>query len=380
MKSSEALPVPPVVQLCRLPMLLMTIGVMLLTYCVWPSAVDAGSARDRSSERGKTVQKKTVFKKAQKKVIKKSDPRKVSKAASLHKSRAKQKARLRERGKKGVQQARKSVQAKAFYCINAANNEILMARNADKQLPVASLTKLVTALVVLDHAPFTRELTVPDHIGKVPKSVVGLKPGDRLSFSELLHGLLIGSGNDCAETLACAFPGGKSAFVKAMNRKARSLGTHRTVFYTPSGLDRRVVVEQDGKKTVKVDSNASTAREISVIARAAFSHPTIRKICQKKSYVLRSENTNRVYVVRNTNKLLRDNLPLIGGKTGYTSRAGHCLASEFATRKAIFVIVVLGSPDHFRDTRLVYHKALKEVAKGATAQAPLFKRVAYQAD
>ena len=265
--------------------------------------------------------------------------------------------------------ARKVVQAKAFYCIDLKRNHILMARNPDKRLPVASLTKLVTALVTLEHMPLKRKLIVPDHIRKVPKSVVGLKPGDRISVEELLHGLLISSGNDCAETLACAYPGGKARFVRAMNQKAKSLGATSTFFYTPSGLDWKVA----GKKDGEVHSNLSTARDISRIARVAFSNAKIRSICRKKAHVLPSAKSRRGYAVRTTNKLLRDNLPVIGGKTGYTSRAGHCLATELApSRKDVFLIVVLGSPNHFRDTRLVYRKALAETRK--TGRAVSVKR------
>ena len=90
------------------------------------------------------------------------------------------------------------------------------------------------------------------------------------------------------------------------------------------------------------------------IARIAFSNKTIRSISLKKSHIIASNMHKTGYHVKTTNKLLRDNLPLIGGKTGYTSRAGHCLASEFISGHDIVLIVVLGSPDHFRDTRLVY--------------------------
>ncbi|MBI5250055.1 MAG: D-alanyl-D-alanine carboxypeptidase [Desulfomonile tiedjei] len=244
--------------------------------------------------------------------------------------------------------------------MNLRSNETLLARNVDQQLPVASLTKLVTAMVALDHWAQDRKITVPDHIRTIPKSVVGLKAGDELTLQDLLHGLLIGSGNDCAETIACDFPGGRQKFVAAMNKKVRSMGMRKTFFYTPSGLDKKNANGSDD--SVNVDSNVSTAREIGAIARAAFSNTVIRSVCLKKSHVLAGVK-DKSYTVRTTNKLLRDNLPLVGGKTGYTSRAGHCLATEFTPGRNVLLIVVLGSPDHFRDTRLVYHKALKEANK-----------------
>lgn len=262
--------------------------------------------------------------------------------------------------KKKPKPASRGVEAKAVYCVNLRSNQTLLARNADQQLPIASLTKLVTALVAMEQLPLDKKVTVPDHIKTIPKTVVGLQAGDSVSVIDLLHGLLIGSGNDCAETLACAVPGGRKSFIAAMNKKVKSMGARRTVFYTPSGLDLKIPCAKNDKKKVDVDSNVSTAREIATIASTAFSNTAIRSICLKKHHVLASSLKPGGYSVKSTNKLLRDNLPLVGGKTGYTARAGHCLATEFTPGKNVFLIVVLGSPDHFRDTRLVYHKALKE--------------------
>lgn len=285
-----------------------------------------------------------------------------SRSRTIHKKIAPKKDVIKKKPKKRVP-ATQSVQAKAVYCINVAKNETLVSRNPDQRLPVASLTKLVTALVALEHFSPAQKITVPDEIKNTPKSVVGLKPGDKITCMDLLHGLLIGSGNDCAETLAAAFPGGRKKFVQAMNKKSRELGTRKTIFYTPSGLDRKTTSHEDGKTAVEVDSNQSTAREIALIARAAFANETVRLICMKKSHVISSAMKDEGYPVRTTNKLLRDNLPLAGGKTGFTVRAGHCLATEFRPGRNVLLIVVLGSPDHFKDTRLVYRKALKEASK-----------------
>ncbi|MGC8906663.1 MAG: D-alanyl-D-alanine carboxypeptidase family protein [Desulfomonilaceae bacterium] len=260
---------------------------------------------------------------------------------------------------KRVKASGQSIHAKAFYCVDPLTNRIILERNADEQLPVASLTKLVTAMVILEHLPLDTKVRVPDHIKTVPKTVIGLKPGDRLSVEDLLHGLLIGSGNDCAETLACAFPGGKEKLVKAMNKKVRSLGFTHTKFYTPSGLDKKTGAEHSAKQAENVECNVSTAKEMAQIARVAFTNTIIRMISVKKGYVLKGENGHS-YPVRTTNKLLRDDLPVYGAKTGFTSRAGHCLASEFRRGKSALLIVVLGSPNHFRDTKVAYRIALKK--------------------
>ncbi len=257
------------------------------------------------------------------------------------------------------EQTKRGVDARAVYCVNLTDNETLMARNPDRQLPVASLTKLVTALVVLDHMPLNKKVKLPSRLPKTPKSVIGLKPEDELTVNDLLHGLLMGSANDCAEVLATAFPKGRDRFIAQMNKKARSLGAKKTVFYTPSGLDKKMAVKTKvsmGKSKINTRSNVSTAREIAHIAQVAFSNRTIRDICLKKRYVMASAEQKGGYPVKNTNKLLRENLPVTGGKTGFTNRAGHCLVTKFAPGKEKLLIVVLGSRDHFKDTRLVYDK------------------------
>jgi D-alanyl-D-alanine carboxypeptidase len=316
-------------------------------------AMEGLSASPRTSKRS-AVQQEVAKKKPAKRTVAK---KKIAKQAA--------------KKKKNTRRTSRTVQAKAAYCVNLANQETLLARNADKPMPVASLTKLVTALVTLDRMQLDRKVTVPDHIKKVPKTVVGLKPGDMLTVNDLLHGLLIGSGNDCAETLACAYPGGKSQFLRAMNKKVRELGTTHTVFYTPSGLDRKVAAK-DGDATEEADSNLSTAREMARISRAAFANNIIKSICLKKFHVLAGNDGSKKYRVSNTNKLLRDRLPLAGGKTGFTCRAGHCLATAFNPGRNNFLIVVLGSPDHFGDTRLIYRDALKASLK-STKKVPVIR-------
>ncbi|MFA6221914.1 MAG: serine hydrolase [Desulfomonilaceae bacterium] len=290
--------------------------------------------------------------------------------------KVKKKSSIKPSRTKYIKPVSPGVQAKAAYCVNLANNQTLISKNADQKLPIASLTKMVTALLTLDHMPLDREITIPDHIKTVPKSVVGLKPGDTLTVKDLLHGMLISSGNDCAEALACAFPGGKTKFIQALNQKAKSIGAVHTQFFTPSGLDKKLGSATKDDKEPESEANVSTAREIATIARIAFSNLTIRTICQKKSYVLASKLNPKGYAIRNTNKLLRDNLPVVGGKTGFTCRAGHCLASEFTPGKNVFVIVVLGSPNHFRDTRLLYHKAIKETSASKSVSVDSSPKVA----
>lgn len=279
-----------------------------------------------------------------------------------HKRVIKKRVKSKRKAKRRISR-RRSIQAKALYCVDVNNKKTVLAKNPDRTLPIASLTKLVTAMVALDKYPLNKKLRVPKYIRKVPRSVVGLRPGDRVSVKDLLHGLLMQSGNDCAETLAAAYPGGRYKFIRLMNIKARMLGAKRTRFYTPSGLDSRRALKKKGKRKVRIRSNVSTAREIAIIAKAAFDRKIIRRITQKKYFVMKSRKLKRGYRVVTTNKLLRGPLPILGAKTGYTSRAGRCLATEFKPGKEKFIIVVLGSRNHFRDTKLLYKAALKKTSR-----------------
>ncbi|MGD9817893.1 MAG: D-alanyl-D-alanine carboxypeptidase family protein [Desulfomonilaceae bacterium] len=333
------------------------------------SLVLFGIAETRAEAKKAVAPKKTVAD------IKKNVPDKTVKKAQAKKAQVK-KFKPKPVKKRNIKPASNTIQAKAVYCVNLSNNETIMARNENLKLPIASLTKLVSAMVTLENMPLDKRVKVPDHIKSVPKSVVGLKPGDELTVNDLLHGMLINSGNDCAETLACAFPGGKHKFVSALNKKAIQLGSKKSEFFTPSGLDRKPAGPPDKISEDDIDANASTAKEIANIARIAFQDRTIRSIVQKKSYVMKSSVVKDGYPIRNTNKLLRDNLPVVGGKTGFTVRAGHCLASQFSPDKKDLLIVVLGSPNHFNDTRLVYRKALKDIIERKRASAPRLESVA----
>lgn len=261
--------------------------------------------------------------------------------------------RARSEGSSGT------VKAKAVCCVNLVSDRVLISRNPDQELPIASLTKLITALVVIENEPLDRQIRIPAYVRKTPKAVIGLVPGDIVSVRDLLHGLLMQSGNDCAESLANSFPGGRKAFLKAMNKKAQAIRATRTHFYTPSGLDLKFFHTAEGKRQETVKCNTSTAREVARIARVAFGNSTIRSISLKKHFTMHSKKKKEGYRVSSTNKLLRENFPVTGGKTGFTFKAGHCLATSFSPGRNDILIVVLGSPDHFGDTRLLYRRALK---------------------
>lgn len=233
-----------------------------------------------------------------------------------------------------------AVSADAIYVFDATSNTELFAINPDRPLPPASLTKIVSALVVLDLADLDELVEiVPEDLVDVEQSQVGLVAGDRLSARDLLIGMLVPSGNDA--TLAMARHLGQQAlgegatpadavawFVSKMNEKAMSLGTTNTFFANPTGLD--------------APGHTMSARDVAIVTGYALQQPLFAEIVAKTSAVLASETRPEGYSVVTTNDLLAEGL-VAGVKTGTTPEAGGCLVTTFAVGPNEIVAVVLGS-------------------------------------
>lgn len=251
------------------------------------------------------------------------------------------------------------VQAKAMFCQDCSSDKVMLAENVSEPLPIASITKLLTAMIVLEEMKLDQVLTVPSNIDEVERHKVGLRPEDRLTVKDLLHGMLIASGNDCAEVLARAYPkGGKAGFMVAMNRRARQIGAARTDLHTPSGLDMKITLgRKDGRDLEARRPNIASAKDVALIAREAFRHPLIRKIAAMKTYTMQSRTGTRDYPLASNDKLLAKNLPVAGAKTGFTNAAGRCIVALFKDEKKEHVIVVLNSPQHFKAAEKIYRWA-----------------------
>lgn len=254
------------------------------------------------------------------------------------------------------------VNAKAMYCVDYSSNRVILAENISEPLPIASITKLLTAMTAIDEMNLNRVLTVPHDIRKVPRHRVGLRPGDRLTVKDVLHGMLIESGNDCAEVIARAYPkGGRKGFLEAMARKARRIGATSVKVYTPSGLDRLMILgRKESRELPARKPNTASAKDVAVIARHAFQYPLIRSITSMKSYTMRTLNAGpRDYNLTTNDKLLSRKLPVAGAKTGYTNLAGRCIVALFKDRDREHMVVVLNTPRHFKAAENIYRWASK---------------------
>ena len=218
------------------------------------------------------------------------------------------------------------VDARAFLVLNDSTGEVLLARGAHDRLPIASLTKLMTALVVLDRAKPNEVVTVDPDAAGVAGSTIRLRRGERLPLRDLLAGALIQSANDAAVALAeYGGDGDGSAFVTLMNREAQALGLRDTHFVRPDGLD--------------IPGHYSSAWDITALARAAMREPLVRRLVRQQAATIAGGRTLHTW-----NDLLGEFPGVFGVKTGHTSVAGWSEVAAARGNGVTIYATILGSP------------------------------------
>lgn len=224
----------------------------------------------------------------------------------------------------GAAAAPPSVSATAYILVNPQSEEILVERAADRRLPMASTTKIMTAIVTLERTKLTDTVVVPRTAASAGGSSSGLVPGERLSVRTLLTGLMIASGNDASIALADHVGRGSEArFVRYMNAEARDMRLTNTRFANPHGLDQ--------------EGHYSTARDVVKLARAAFRNPVIRQTSSLRSVVIDG------ITFESTDDLAASLPELIGGKTGHTLLAGWSEVAAAQGRGVAVYAAVLGA-------------------------------------
>lgn len=234
---------------------------------------------------------------------------------------------------------------KAGLAFDLADGTVLWRHRATAVRPIASLTKIMTALLAVERFTADESVRVPrasDAVGGSRMS--GLKPGRRVRADVLLKGLLISSSNNAAVVLAVAGAGTERAWVALMNRRAQLLGLTCTHFADSHGLDRR---------------NRSCAADVAALAMRAMNEPRIAAIA-RKSYARVWPGSGQRFTLYTTNHLVRDRYAgAIGLKTGYTRPAGFCLVAIVERGSRRIGIVVLGSKNAFFDARRVAREAAR---------------------
>ncbi|MBU0999800.1 D-alanyl-D-alanine carboxypeptidase [Patescibacteria group bacterium] len=227
------------------------------------------------------------------------------------------------------------VSSRAVFIEDLATNTILYQKNANIPFPIASTTKIMTALVGIEYFKQNSILTIGSS-ANIPGSRVGLIFGENLSFRSLLYGMLLNSGNDAAFALAENYPGGVLGFVSAMNKKVLELNLRNTHFDNPAGFDS--------------PDHYSSAADLAKITEEALKNSQLAKIFATKETNIVSLDKKYSHQLFNLNKLLTRINGVIGVKTGTTDQAKENLVTLIERNGHRVLIVVLGSDDRFGET------------------------------
>lgn len=228
-----------------------------------------------------------------------------------------------------------SISAHAAILVEAWSGDTVWARNAQERLPMASTTKLMTALTALSLAPRDRVISVDPQAVGVEGSSVYLSEGEELTLEALLFALMLESANDAAVAIAIGLCGSVEAFAAQMNALAAEWDLQDTHFTNPHGLDDR--------------EHYTTARDLAQIARRVLGNEALLRIVSTQKTTIPHEGVNDARLLVNHNKLLRTYDGCIGMKTGFTKKSGRCLVSAAERDGVRMIAVTLNAPDDWRD-------------------------------
>lgn len=227
-------------------------------------------------------------------------------------------------------------------------NTYLYAKDIHTKLPMASLTKMMTAIVALEHPKADNQyiVTQEDIVGN---NMMGVSPGEVYSKEELLYGLVLPSGNDAAQTFASNYPGGVTTFTHDMNKKAKSLGLMNTHFTNPSGL------EGDGHQY-------TTAYDLLVMTHYALSHfPLFAQVVRTYQKDIPATPTHKAFYLSNETNLLTSYPGVEGVKDGFTPEAGLCLVTYLNYKGHHILAVILGSDDRRGEMKELLDYSLRKI-------------------
>ena len=236
--------------------------------------------------------------------------------------------------------------AKSMVVLETKNNQIIYSKNENEKLPMASTTKIVTAITVIDNCKNLDEIVkIPKQATLIEGSSIYLKEDEELTVRELLYGLMLQSGNDSATALALHIGKTIPLFCDMMNDTAKKCGALNTNFKNPHGLDDK--------------EHYTTAKELAKITSYALKNDDFRDIVSCKKFITKERENTTKRVLTNKNKLLNSLEGCIGVKTGYTSKAGRCLVSATSKGGLEFVCVVLNCGPMFEESANLLNMANK---------------------
>ncbi|RXI49404.1 D-alanyl-D-alanine carboxypeptidase [Clostridium tetani] len=227
-----------------------------------------------------------------------------------------------------------NVNARAYIALDANSKVVLAGRNSEVIMPMASTTKILTALVTLKYGDLDKMVEISSKASSIRGSVAGYKKGEEISLKELLFGLMLRSGNDAAIAIAEGVAGSEEEFVRLMNEYAASLGLIDSHFCSPHGLDS--------------EEHYSTVYDLAILTAESKKHPLFHEIVSTKDITKDKYSFSRDY--HNINKILWQLPNATGVKTGYTGGAGKCLVSSVDISGREVIIVVLDCPGRWKET------------------------------
>lgn len=225
--------------------------------------------------------------------------------------------------------------------IDLSTNTVLYEKNISEERPIASLSKLMTAVITMEEGKENDVVIVSGTAASTPGSTVWLSRGETITVKNLLAAVMIPSGNDAAVALAEYNAGSEKAFVEKMNAYAKKFGMTQTKFVNATGLDGDI-------------ENTSTAYDLAILSRYALQYPLLRQYAATKELTITSTEGATTHKLETTNELLGSYLDLKGLKTGYTIKAGECFIAVKDTENGNEILtIVLNATDRFKDTKLL---------------------------
>lgn len=229
--------------------------------------------------------------------------------------------------------------SKSSIVMDLDSGRVLYENDANHQRLIASITKIMTAILAIENGDLDKKVIVGEEVLSMYGTNIYVEVGEKMTMRDLIYGLLLRSGNDAAVVIAKEIGGTEAKFVQMMNSKAREIGMKNTVFKNPHGLD-------------EVTENYSTAYDMALLSKYAFSNKIYRKIVATKKYEV--STGKKTYLWYNRNRLLNDYKYCTGGKNGYTPSAGKTLVSTASKNNLNLTIVSLNDGDTYINHQKLY--------------------------
>ena len=262
------------------------------------------------------------------------------------------------------------INAQSAIAVDLKNGLVLYEKNIHEKLPIASLTKLMTVIVILEENNIKDTATISNFVTKTQGSKIWLAEGEKITVENLLYASLINSANDAANALAQYNSDSIEIFVEKMNGKSMEIGLTSTFFINPTGLDedmdsknpRFLDLEKNGayytdpksQNGNMILSNSSTAYDLALLGRYAYGKSFIRRAVVKQEMEIASNNELQRHKLKNTNDLLKSYLTVLGLKTGTTDAAGECLIAIVENESGDTILtVVLNSKQRYTESKIL---------------------------